>query len=620
MTAIVLTFSSAAGHCSGKPASLSAVISPPWWRTWWALLMWIALAGLLFWRAYVHLSQRKALRQIVEREKQEIQNLKQMYDLKSRFFAYISHEFRTPLTMIIGSVTDLHRYIKDKGAEKKLDMIRSNAELLLELVNQILELSKISAKGLDLHLTFGDLAHYIKNIVTMFSSQAQNSQITLVFKSLPEHINTYYDREILRKIVTNLLSNAIKFTMPGGRIDVSLSEVSNPVNTNATNRIILVVSDNGIGIRKDDLPFIFDRFAHAHKSVKRPGEGIGLGLCLVKELVQIHHGDITADSIEGQETTFTVTLADLYSHFKAGADLNLLSHLAEERQKSDDVPPKIFLPKAIAEIEAVEPSLAPDGSKTILLIEDDDQLRVFLAELLTPKFFVIETKNGEDGMRKALERSPDIILCDLKLPGKNGFEVTTTLKADARTSHIPIIMLTARADDASKIKGLQIGADGYITKPFNTELLLASIENLIGQRYNLKKLFSTSLNLKTSEITTKPQDQQFLDKVLFIIENNIQDESFSVERLARDIGISVSQLSRKLNNLIDKSTNQVIQSVRLQRAADLLMGNCCSISEVAYRVGYNSSSYFAKVFHKEYNCTPQQFVRKHAVKQKSSIL
>ncbi|MBN1558616.1 response regulator [candidate division KSB1 bacterium] len=610
-----------AGLGSEKPAILSITTFPPWWQKWGPTLLWIILMGLLLWLAYVHFSLRRHLFQTVVRNKQEIQNLKYVNDLKSRFFDYISHEFRTPLSLIIGPVNELQQLIKHKGAEKKLDLIKSNAEVLLQLVDQILELSKIDAKSLRLRLAFGNLALYVKNIVTLFSSLADNKQITLHFEAQPDSISTFFDAEMITKIVSNLLSNAIKFTMPGGGIKVSLSvESASAIETRPTNNIKLVVSDNGIGIPTGDLPHIFDRFVHAYKSVKRPGEGIGLGLCMVKELVQIHQGDIAVESIEGKGTTFTIQLADLYSHFKAGSDLNLLSCLTEDEAKLAALPVKTIHQKEVTGTITQQPLLISEMRKTILLIEDDDKLRAYLIDLLTTEFSVVETNDGESGMRKAIEIKPNLILCDLKLPDKSGFEITTALKADARTSHIPIIVLTARADDSSKLKALQIGADDYITKPFKPDMLLGRISSLILQRNRLKKTFATSLNLEASELTAKSADQQFLEKVRYTIEKSIADERFNVEKLAMAVGLSSSQLSRKLNRILAKPAVQVIQSVRLQRAAQLLKSNCCSISETAYRVGFSNPSYFAKVFHKEFNCTPQEFARKHAVKQNPSII
>ena len=593
---------------AGKSCGM-LTLSPSWSHSWWILIFGSIVLIFLLWRAHLCVKQRKRIREKAAQENLEIQTLKKTNELKSRFFSYISHEFRTPLTMIISPAEDLMQLLPGEPYQRKLKLIKSNSRYLLELVEQILELSKIDSQYRSLQLAFGDLVQEAQGIVSTFTSFARDKNVVVSFVAQPEIINTYFDRDIFTKVFNNLLSNAVKFTRPGGRIKVFLSRETNPDIKEGGQRIRLVVSDNGIGIPKKNLPFIFDRFAHASNTDKRPGEGFGLGLALVKELLKLHRGDITVESIEGQGSTFTVTCSDIYAQLKSGRDLELLSFVCEGQKAPISTPNTSMLKANVREVSVnnnVEHALPK-----VLLIEDNDSLRNYMAGMLCHDFIIFETNSGSEGLTKTHEIEPDIILCDVVLPDKNGFEVTTALKSDARTSHIPVILLTARVDESSFKTGMQIGADDYITKPFKSTDLILRMKNLVSQRTLLKKRYATSLSLRPHEITGKAADQQFLDKVLAVIEKRIDDENLNVSELAQELGLSSSQLARKLNALLDQTPVHVIRSVRLTRAAEMLKKNTYSVSEIAYQVGFKSPNYFARAFRQKYNCTPKEFIRTH---------
>jgi signal transduction histidine kinase/DNA-binding response OmpR family regulator/streptogramin lyase len=585
---------------------LTIIISPPWWRTWWAVLIWMGLAGLFMWRSITFLIERRELVHNFKNERQRADLLKQVDDLKTRFFDYISHEFRTPLSMILSPVDELENLATDTHTKGRLALIRSNANVLLELVNQILELSKIDAQKYPVKLVLGDIVSFVDKNITLFSSHAQHKKIELMFEAEPEEMNAYYDPDMLTKILNNLLSNAVKFTPDGGQIVVSLHRIraDQPGDESI---ISLTVKDNGIGIPKDDIPTLFDRFSHANKQVKRPGQGIGLGLSFVKELLRLLHSDIKVESVEGKGTTVTVLLADLKQKFKTGRHLDLMEFVSHA-----PLPPKRVAPPAADSLEAETAAVDEKAVRpfTVLIIEDDAKLRFYLADVLGAEFIVVQAADGKEGVDLAKTKHPDIVLCDVKMPHRDGFEVTRLLKADEHTATIPVILLTAKTDAESLQQGWQAGADDYITKPFKANQVISRIDNLLQQRTRLKKSFSTAVSLKPQEITVNPMDQQFLHDVLVIIEQHMDDEAFDVQMLARQIGLSQSQLARRLNSLLNKPTVKVIQSVRMQRAAQLLRSDCCSISEASYKVGFNNPSYFTKAFRAEFGCSPQEYVKR----------
>ncbi|HKI45723.1 MAG TPA: ATP-binding protein [Balneolales bacterium] len=520
--------------------------------------------------------------------------LKELDQLKSQFFANISHEFRTPLTLILGqieSVLSSKIDIKEKG---KLHVANRNARRLLTLINQLLDLSKLESGTMELKAEQHNIVSFLKSLFYSFESMAESKRINLKFESEFENIPVVFDPDKTEKIFYNLVSNAFKFTPANGEIKVSLSVVANSL-------VEVRIKDTGKGIKKDQIPYIFDRFYQVDGANTREYEGTGIGLSLTKELVELHKGKITVDSEEGRWTEFRV-------HFPLG-------NKSLEKEKRVDLPVDKFSFEDIdTQVEMIQTGQKLENNnkanvdrEIILIVEDNSDVRSYIREQIEDDYKVIEAANGEEGILKAREEIPDLIITDVMMPKINGYKFSKEIRKDEKTSHIPIIILTAKAGLDDKIEGLESGSDAYLTKPFNSKELRVRIKNLIIQREELRRKFSRATIIKPSEVSTISVDQKFLQKTIKIIETHFDDEQFSVEKLAKEVGMSISQLNRKLNALIDQPAGQLIRSLRLQRAADLLKQNAGSIAEICYKVGFNDQSYFSRSFKKQFGCSPSEF-------------
>lgn len=574
-------------------AALQIIITPPWWKTWWAYALYVVLflTGLFYLRKYelkrVRLKNDFAIQQI------EAGQLKELDHLKSRFFANISHEFRTPLTLIISPVEDL---LQDKSAVKfkePLYYIRRNAKRLLQLINQLLDLSRLDVGNYEINTSREDIIPFVKEMVHSFGSMAHHKNILLETEVDPRlkagfisgAQTFYFDEDVMEKILFNLLSNAFKFTPEGGSITVSVCLSEN-------NLFELRVEDTGTGIPAEKLPFIFDRFYQADNSYKRQYEGTGIGLALVKELVVLHQGNITAKSIEGKQTTFSCTFA--------------FNNLIGPKNKTTNVVTRAEV-LTVHETKSEETENTQDASKlTILVVEDQPDVRKYICGKLSGVYAVIEAKDGKEGLESARLHIPDLVVSDVMMPQMDGFELCQLLKTDDFTSHIPVILLTARAEDADKLSGLETGADAYLIKPFNSKELLLRIHNLIEVRTKLRKKFSGKLLVKPSEITVTSQDSQFMQRLLETVEKHMDDEKFSVEALSHEFGMSSSQMNRKLKAIVNQSAGAFIRSVRMERALALLKTDQANIAEVAYATGFSEASYFSRVFKSYFGYSPSE--------------
>lgn len=527
--------------------------------------------------------------------KKELEQQASLDQLKSRFFANISHEFRTPLTLIIGPVEDL---LQDKNTLKfkePLYYIRRNAKRLLQLINQLLDLSRLDVGNYEINTSREDIIPFVKEMVHSFDSMAHHKNILLEIEVDPrlkddllnENLVFYFDEDIMEKILFNLLSNAFKFTPEGGSITVGICLSEN-------NLFEIRVEDTGTGIPAEKLPYIFDRFYHVDSSYKRHYEGTGIGLALVMELVVLHQGTITAKSIAGRQTTFSC-----YFPFN-------------NKIISKNATPKISKKQEVISTMKTgndEMENVPDASKpTVLVVEDQQDVRKYICSKLSKSYTLIDAKDGKEGFESAKLHIPDLVVSDVMMPVMDGFELCKLLKTDSFTSHIPVILLTARAEDADKLSGLETGADAYLIKPFNSKELLLRVHNLIELRNKLRKKFSGKLLVKPSEITVTSQDSKFMQRLLETVENHIDDEKFSVEALGHEFGMSSSQINRKLKAIVNQSAGAFIRSVRMERAMELLKKNQATIAEVAYETGFSEPAYFSRVF-KSYFGYPPSDVR-----------
>jgi signal transduction histidine kinase/ligand-binding sensor domain-containing protein/DNA-binding response OmpR family regulator len=545
--------------------------------------------------------------------REQSEKLKEMDKVKSRFFANISHEFRTPLTLIMGPLEQMLYDSSDSKQKKKLNLMLRNSQRLLGLINQLLELSKFESGKVKLQASRQNIIPFLKGIVANFVPLADQRELELIFHTEVEDITLYIDSEKLEKIINNLLINALKFTPPGGKIMVtayhdseySPEEINN--QKKAPPPVRISVSDTGPGIPREQLVHIFDRFYQSDSTYEHREKGSGIGLALVKELVQVHHGKIDVYSREGKGTEFIVTLPMGDAHLAPGeivkqevtADVRGIPAGVDFQVEEFDE----------AEAEVVEEDIESlqVGKEIILVVEDSIDMRHYIKGALEPLYSVVEAADGREGIEKAQEIIPDLIISDIMMPVKDGYELCRTLKEDIKTSHIPVILLTAKASEESIVQGLETGADDYVTKPFSTQILLARIKNLIDLRRQLQMNINREMALQPVKTSVSKIDQEFLNQLHTIINKNLADEDFNVEQLAKKLYMDRSTLYRKILALTGEAPTDFIRSCRLKRGAELLKSNFGTVLEVALEVGFSSANYFTKCFKKKFHRLPSSF-------------
>lgn len=567
-------------------------------------------------------------RQIQEKANQELQSayqelleskgesskLQELDQLKTRFFANISHEFRTPLTLILGPLEQfMHNPDISESSRQEVEMMYRSARRLLHLINQLLDLSKLEANQLKLVLARGNFLEVVRSLTSTFSSLAEARRIRLSFQGPQQPLMACFDHDKLEQIVTNLLSNAIKFTSDGGQVKVAVSvlppDAALPGTLAAGRYIQLKISDTGMGIPASQLDKIFDRFYQVDGTHTRTYEGTGIGLALVKELVQLHKGFIQVHSLENEGTTFTVLFpvanceTEQVAVRQNGAEATtnrqaLLTLLAHEHDADTNTMP-----------EPLEAATQP----IMLIVDDSADIRLFIRRTFGAEFRVLEAKDGEEGFQLAIQKIPDIVISDYMMPRMGGQELCEKLKTDERTSHIPVILLTARASIETRLHALETGADDYVVKPFHLKLLRVRVRNLIKSRSKLRNQFSRELVLKPKEVAINSTDERFLQKLTDILEKNLADPDFSVEAFCKEAGLSRVNMHRKLKGLTDQSASEFIRLFRLQRAAQLLARHAGGSAEIAYQVGFNNLSYFAKCFKEVYGKTPSEYAAEHTL-------
>jgi parallel beta-helix repeat protein len=568
----------------------------PWWITTWAFMIYVFTfisVILILWNVRM---RRVKINSELEKERFEAEKLHEVDEMKSRFFANLSHEFRTPLTLIFGPAKDIVDKAKDVKIKENAGIIKRNATRLYGLVNQLLDLSKLEAGKMRLEASEQNIMPLLKGYVLSFSSLAERKKITLNFNTIEENLNVYVDKDKVEKIINNLLSNAFKFTPEGGKIDFTVEKLIEDAE--------IRIADNGIGIEKERKDKIFDRFYQVDGSHTREGEGTGIGLALTKELVELHKGKIEVESEYGKGTTFKVLLPLGKDHLKAEEII--------EKETKEDVVATIEETDLVLEDENRKEKpdidvLLETGKPLLLIVEDNSDVRKYIISHLEDNYRIQDAVDGEDGIQEALKHIPDLIISDIMMPKMDGIELCEKLKTDERTSHIPVILLTAKATNQDKIEGLETGADDYIMKPFDAEVLKVRIKNLIEQRRKLREHFKKEglIELEDKEITSI--DRKFLKKTVKTINEHLSDTSFSVELLADEISMSRRNLDRKLVALTGDSPGDLIRRLRLIYASKLLTQKFGNISEIALEVGFSNPAHFSKCFREQFGLTPSEY-------------
>jgi signal transduction histidine kinase/ligand-binding sensor domain-containing protein/DNA-binding response OmpR family regulator len=639
--------------------AIEVIILPPWWKTWWfrisiilftigVTISWIQyrtrqlklrsklLAKLVKEKTIALEEQSEILRMQnlqleesnealaaqkleISRQKDDIERiageLNTLNEQKMKFFMNISHEFRTPLTLILGPLDHTLKNLGslDQTIQKQLVMVHRNANRLLRLINQLLDIRKLDSGSMHLKLMKGDVIVFIRDIYESFNYLAKRHNMSCHFRCNLENFPAIFDHDILEKILYNLISNAFKYT-PDYReimIDLAIEETNQSAFFadlgETTSYIRFSVIDQGIGIPNDKLDKVFDRFYRIEAAGMRKQGGTGIGLSLTKELVDLHHGSISVSSVEGKGSKFTVVLPI------GSNNIDTYDSLPNSDFDEDNKYPHIKLEdEYITELdlgrEEQDKLVAGKRKQLIMVVDDNEDVRQFIKNHIAEKYRVIEAENGFVALEMAKEKMPNLIISDVMMPQMDGLEFCRQIKTNENTSHIPVIMLTARISEQDQILGLENGADDYLVKPFNIDILLLKIQNQFTLRKQLTDRFRKEIGISPKEIALTSVDEEIMDKLLRIVENQISNEDLNPGLLASELGLSRTLLYTKLKALTGQSVNEFIQMIRLKRAAQLLKSKNMPVSEVCFQVGFKDPSHFAKSFKKLFGISPKEYI------------
>ncbi len=539
-----------------------------------------------------------------EKKEQETERLRELEQVKSRFFSQITHEFRTPLTLILGPVQQILQHPKiqsDSELQNRLSLVKRNGQRLSNLVNQLLDLSKLESGKMSIENKQGDLIPFVENIVANFQSLAQQQNIRFQFDTSIPQLAVQFDGDKLEKILNNLLSNAFKFTPSNGRITLQL-QTQNKTETHTDLQITL--KDTGKGIEAKHLAHVFDRFYQADNSNIREVEGSGVGLSLVKELIELQGGKIEVTSEINIGTTFTFHLPLELS--KAISNTSIA-----EKKPAQSSSFKTFEVSKRTQTTAskiIQTKVKGTGKNIVLVVEDNPDMQTYIQSILSPQYEVLQAMNGEEGVNRALEEVPDLIVSDVMMPKKDGYTLCKELKTNEKTNHIPILLLTAKAALDSRIEGLEQGADVYLSKPFSPKELLLNIENQIKVRQQLQEKYTNQILQSDEETGKETITDPFLQKLIETIETHLNDIQLSAKQLSQYMYMSRQQIHRKLKALTNYSTTEFIRLLRLQKAKNLLESRQYTMTEIAYEVGFSTPSYFSRSFVKQYGVSPSKWL------------
>ncbi len=577
------------GFWNPHETTLKVTILPPFWKTLPAIVVYIILVFLLLLLTKRLIEHREKQKFRIKQERLEVMRMHELDMMKIKFFTNVSHEFRTPLTLILAPVEKLVKQTKSSDHKKQLHLIQQNAKRLLNLVNQLLDFRKLEVQHVKLNLSEGDLIKFLQEITYSFSDLSEKKEIVLNFNSNVESLVTLFDADKVEKIVFNLLSNAFKFTPEGGKISVE-------VENTAEEKIIIIVKDTGIGIPDEKRDRIFEPFFQNDLPGTLLNQGSGIGLSITKEFVKLHHGNISVRSEPGQGSSFILELPIQEVLHHTGTPELTATHVEDEYFARDS-------------------SLSRRVKPTVLIVEDNEDFSFYLKDNLKQAYRIYEARNGNEGWQNALLNLPDVIVTDIMMPGMNGLQLCNKIKSDPRTSHIPIIILTARTDDEHKLEGYETGADEYLSKPFNFEILASRIRYHILQLEKFQKAIPKQIVVRSADIAIDSPEEKFISRAIKCVEENLSRPDFSVEDLSRELGMGRTLFYKKMVQLTGKSPIEFIRLIRLQQAAQLLEKSRLTVSEIAYQVGFNNPKYFAKYFKEEYSMLPSEFAFNNRIKK-----
>ncbi|WP_324673852.1 response regulator [Hymenobacter sp. GOD-10R] len=601
------------GVWSKKVATMQFDVRAPWYKAWWAYVLYgaVALGGVLLYRR-IEMAQQ-ALKNRLVLEQFQIEKEKELTDLKLGFFTNISHELRTPLTLILGPVEEIMRstgpVVDLRG---KVQLMHKQAVKLLELVNQLLDFRKVETGNVPLRASRSDAVHFLHDIYSVFELKAKERELDYRLDVPAEPVLLYFDRSKLEIILTNLLANAFKYTRNEGRVELKAAAVGSAHGEAVYNDDKLVgnylkisVKDTGVGIQAHELDRIFDPYYQASHTNSLRMTGTGIGLSLARQFAERHGGQLLVVSTVGVGTTFELRLPFGQQHLRP-EDM-------QEECVGAAPPDEAQLLTPLLEAEAALPDEAPSpaGPPHLLVVEDNDEVRQYLQQLFESEYAVTTAADGLEGLEKALAHLPDLIISDVMMPRSDGLELCQRLKQHPKTAHIPVLLLTARTAETHELEGLGMGADDYMSKPFNPTLLQAKVSTLLRNRRKLHEFYQRQILLEPTEIVVADADREFLENAMTIVEKHLDDSEFNVQVLVREVGMSQSVFYRRIKSITGQTVVEFIRDVRMKRAAQLLAHTQMRVSEVAFQVGIEDAKYFRKAFQKIFNVSPSEYAKQH---------
>ncbi len=582
---------------SNAITSVNLKINKPFWLEWWAILLYVVLIGFIFYFFRKYIIAWEKMKSNLELEKLSREKDAELGQLKQQFFTNISHEIRTPVTLILSSINTLLRedsFINTKQLNP-VNTIRKNSNHLLNLINKLLDYRKLENKNTSLKVSESDWVVFCHEIFLSFKELANQKSIDFQFESTNKEIDLWFDKRQMEKVIYNLLSNALKFTDNGKQVFLKLSELEDSVT--------ITLKDQGIGIQEKYLSKIFSRFYQPELKGRKQGTSFGLGLNISKEIVDLHEGEISVDSTLGKGTTFTIVLKKGKKHFH---DNTFFVENGEDNVENYTLETNESVEEFVQEIEF----LGKTKETTILVVEDNKDILEYIVSLLSISFTVLEASNGKQGLDLAKKQLPDLIISDVMMPLMDGQEMTKLIKSNINTSHIPILLLTARTSLIHQQEGYAVGAEDYITKPFNEVVLISKIKSIIKNRQLIRERMNADEIIDPNELSINEHDQKMLEKLIKLIEENIDSEVLNSKFITTELGISHSVIYKKIKALTGLSLIEFITEIRLKTARRLILENDYTVIDACYKVGYSNRKYFSKLFKKRFGKNPSEYRKK----------
>lgn len=610
-----------------KPTLLKIVVSPPWWKSTLAKLIYLMLFGTILWLIYQYQIRWFKLKNSLEIKEVEERKVEEIHQMRLQFFTNISHELRTPLTLILSPVEKLlHESMSDETRTKYYQIIHRSSSRLLTLVNELMDFRKVEAGVTKLRVSETFLHPFLTDICAEFEEVATEKGLNFQINLPANNEKLWIDRGIIEKILVNIISNAIKYT--DAHQIILLETTTSPVERfqhrhqigtqqKDLQYIWIRVLDSGMGVPSQDLEHIFDRYYRVTEAEKQKMLGSGIGLALVRSLILLHHGVIKISSEQGRGTDFLVGIPKGNLHYKPEELLSVPDYQLDD-SLIKALETRQFLEETFEQISENKTQNEKLQTKKLLIVDDNDELRHFLADSFMGKYHVIEATDGLMGWTLAQEELPDLIISDIMMPKMDGVELCRRVKDNLDTSHTPVILLTAKTSDESKIAGSESGADAYLTKPFSFKLLQITINNLLESRRKLKELYAHDALVEAREVGTTKRDKEFIDLIINVVEKNLDNNELEIEDIAREVGMSRSKLYTKIHSLTGQPVGDFVRKIRLKTAAKMIVSEDVSITEVMERVGIQSQSYFTKAFKKEFGKTPTQYLHDFVVESEMS--